>query len=80
MLRRFSKNELPIISYHSSLKYENQEENILVIYENADGLIFTRSDLEEIIELNRQNFREKKLIDAYKEIWLLDGKRIYSVY
>ena len=61
-------------------KYRNQEENILVIYGNAEDTIFIRNDLEEIIELNRQNLREKKSIDTYKEIWLLDGERIYSVY
>jgi hypothetical protein len=62
-------------------KYKNQEKNILVIYNNAeDTAPISDNDLEKIMELNKQNLREKKLIDSYKEIWLLYRKTIYSVY
>ena len=63
-------------------KYENQEENILAIYENAEDALPIRNDVRKIgtVKITGETLTEKKSIDTYEEIWLLDGERIYSIY
>ena len=73
--------ELTKKKVNDAKKYRNEEENILIIYENAYDSGLVTEQMEEVMKLLKEKFKKEKECHFFKEIWVLeDSVEIYQVY